>query len=62
MFGFVSLAISATFTFAAAELLVRLQGIEPWIVQDIPLHVTPGGRLYTAHPLLGMPIAPVRLR
>jgi hypothetical protein len=53
MFGIISLAISATFTFAAAELLVRLKGIEPWIVQDIQLHVTPGGRLYTAHPLLG---------
>jgi hypothetical protein len=53
VFGLVSLAISATFTFAAAELLVRLNGIEPWMVQDLPLHVTPGGRLYTAHPLLG---------
>jgi hypothetical protein len=52
VFGIVSLAISATFRLAAAELLVRLKGIEPWIMQDIQLHVTPGGRLYTAHPLL----------
>jgi hypothetical protein len=53
VFGLVCLAISATFTFTAAELLVRLKGVEPWMGEDIQLHVTPGGRLYTAHPLLG---------
>ena len=49
MFSFIYLVLLATVTVVAAELLVRLRGIEPWIVPDLPIHVTPGGRFYATH-------------
>ena len=53
MFSFIYLVLLATVTVVAARLLVRLHGIEPWIVPDLPIHVTPSGRFYATHPELG---------
>lgn len=53
IFGVVSVALMATFTLAAAELLARLMGIQPWDKVDLQIHVTPGGRLFTPHPTRG---------
>jgi hypothetical protein len=53
VFGLVSLALMATLTLAAAELLARLTGIHPWAKGDFKIHVTPGGRLFTPHPTRG---------
>jgi hypothetical protein len=53
VFALIALALGTTFALAAAEGLVRLAGIEPWVVEDIHIGVTPGGRFYTPHPALG---------
>jgi hypothetical protein len=53
VFGLVSLAVMATVTLAGAELLARLTGINPWAKADLQIHVTPGGRLFTPHPMRG---------
>ena len=61
VFSLIYLVVLAAVTVGAAELLVRLHGIEPWRVPDLPIRVTPGGRFYATHPELGMPISPGRL-
>ena len=53
VFGLISLALMAMLTLAAAELLARLTGIQPWTEADLGIHVTPGGRLFTPHPTRG---------
>jgi hypothetical protein len=53
VFGLVSLVLMATLTLARAELLAWLTGIHPWAKVDLQIHVTPGGRLFTPHPMLG---------
>ena len=53
VFELMALALGTMLALAAAEGLVRLTGIEPWIVEDIQIGVTPGGRFYTPHPTLG---------
>jgi hypothetical protein len=53
VFTLIALALGTTLALAAAESLVRLAGIEPWVVEDIHIGVTPGGRFYTPHPTLG---------
>jgi hypothetical protein len=51
-FYLVYLVIVASFSLAAAELLARLASVEPWVVHDIEIEVTPGGRFYTPNPTL----------
>jgi hypothetical protein len=53
VFTLIALALGTMLALAAAESLVRLAGIEPWVVEDIHIGVTPGGRFYTPHPTLG---------
>jgi hypothetical protein len=53
VFGLVSLVLVATLTLAVAELMARLTGIDPWAKADLQIHVTPGGRLFTPHPMRG---------
>jgi lysophospholipase L1-like esterase len=53
VFSLIYLVVLAAVTVVAAELLVRLHGIEPWRVLDLPIRVTPGGRFYATHPELG---------
>src|SRR5688572_10865441 len=53
IFGFVSFALMATLTLAAAELLARLTGMHPWVKADLQTHVMPGGRLFSPHPTRG---------
>jgi lysophospholipase L1-like esterase len=53
VFSLIYLVVLATVMGVVAELLVRLHGIEPWSVPDLPIHVTPGGRFYATHPELG---------
>src|SRR5687768_3677792 len=53
VFSLIYLVVLAAVTVVAAELLVRLRGIEPWDVPDLPIRVTPGGRFYATHPELG---------
>jgi hypothetical protein len=43
----------ARLSFGAAEFLARFEGIEPWVVQDIHIDVTPGRRFYAPHPVRG---------
>jgi hypothetical protein len=52
-FSLVCLALMATLTLATAELLARLAGIHPWVQEDLKIQVTPGGRFFTPHPVLG---------
>src|SRR5260370_4171557 len=37
----------------AAEMLARVTGHRPWVVNELRVKVEPGGRLYTPHPTLG---------
>jgi hypothetical protein len=37
----------------AAEILARVTGHRPWVVNELNVRVEPGGRLYTTHPTLG---------
>jgi len=37
----------------AAEILARVTGHRPWVVNALRVKVEPGGRLYTTHPTLG---------
>lgn len=37
----------------AAEILARVTGHRPWVVNELRVRVEPGGRLYTTHPTLG---------
>jgi hypothetical protein len=53
VFVLASLALMATLTLAAAELLVRLTGVHPWVKGDLQAHVMPGDRLFTPHPTRG---------
>ena len=53
VFSLIYLVVLAAVTVVAAELLVRLRGIEPWDVPELPIRVTPGGRFYATHPELG---------
>jgi hypothetical protein len=40
-------------TLAAAEVLARFMGIQPWTNADLGIRVSPGGRLFTPHPTRG---------
>jgi hypothetical protein len=53
VFALIALALGTLLALVAAEGLVRLKGIKPWVVEDIHIGVTPGGRFYTPHPTLG---------
>jgi hypothetical protein len=53
IFGVVSVALMAMLTLAAAELVARLTGMQPWDKADLQIQVTPGGRLFTPHPTRG---------
>jgi hypothetical protein len=37
----------------AAEILARVTGHRPWVVNELRVKVEPGGHLYTTHPTLG---------
>src|SRR2546422_7312662 len=37
----------------AAEILARVTGHRPWVVNELQVKVEPGGRLYATHPTLG---------
>jgi len=41
------------FSAGAAEMLARLTGRRPWVVQPAHIKVEPGGRFFQAHPTLG---------
>jgi len=53
MFALIALALGTALALVAAEGMVRLAGIAPWVVEDIHIGVTPGGRFYAPHPTLG---------
>ncbi len=53
VFGLVFLTLMATLMLLAAESLARFSGVQPWAKVDPQIQVTPGGRLFTLHPMRG---------
>jgi len=53
VFELISLALGTVLALTAAESLVRLKGIHPWVPPDLQIQVTPGGRFFTPHPTRG---------
>jgi hypothetical protein len=53
VFKLISLLLGTALAFAAAESLVRLKGIQPWVVTDLQIQVRPGERFFTPHPTRG---------
>jgi hypothetical protein len=53
VFELLAVALGTTLALAAAEGLVRLRGIQPWVHEDLQIQVRPGGRFFTQHPTFG---------